>query len=86
MALSFDELEGESADYVPAREVMTTGAAVGSVTSTVYGLVGTLEPGETVGGATALVDGTLATVGVHDTVDQVTGTVFGTVGTLGGVI
>lgn len=86
MALSFDELEHESAEYIPAREVMTTSAAVGTVTSTVYGLVGTVDAGQTVNGATSLVDGTLGTVGVDGTVNQVTGTAYGAVGSLGGVL
>lgn len=85
MALSFDELEHESAEYIPAREVMTTSAAVGTVTSTVYGLVGTVDAGETVDGATGMVNGTLHTLGVDDTVNTATGTAYGAVGTVGGI-
>jgi hypothetical protein len=86
MALSFDELENESADYIPAREVMTTASTVGTVTSTVHGLLGTVDAGETVGGATSLVNGTLGTVGLDDTVGYGTSVAYGAVGSLGGVL
>jgi hypothetical protein len=85
MALSFDELELESAEYIPAREVMTTASTVGTVTSTVHGLLGTVDAGETVGGATGLVNGTLGTAGLDDTVGQTTSIAYGAVGTVGGI-
>jgi hypothetical protein len=86
MALSFDELEHESAEYIPAREVMTTASTVGTVTSTVHGLLGTVDAGETVSGATGLVNGTLGTVGLDDTVTHTTSIAYGAVGSLGGVL
>jgi hypothetical protein len=85
MALSFDELELESAEYIPAREVMTTASTVGTVTSTVHGLLGTVDAGETVPGATSLANGTLSTVGLEDTVATTTSVAYGAVGMVGGV-
>jgi hypothetical protein len=85
MALSFEELELESAEYIPAREVMTTASTVGTVTSTVHGLLGTVDANETVGGVTSLANGTLGTVGLDDTVSQTTSIAYGAVGTVGGV-
>lgn len=86
MGLSFDELELESAEYVPAREVMTTTAALGTVTGTVNGLLGTVDAGETVSGVTSTAYGALGTVGADDTVAEVTTTAYGVLGTAGGLL
>jgi hypothetical protein len=67
MGLSFDELELESAEYVPAREVMTTTAAIGTVTGTSMDVTG----------APITVSVTGITVGAEPDDDMTTSICFG---------